>query len=104
MTLSKKVLNKDGKTMLSARAAAKRLLCAPDYIGRLCREGRLEGERIDGAWYVLSSSLKTFEASRELHAQERSEQLSELRRKESMMNTRLPELLSAPQKFSRITG
>ncbi|HUD02656.1 MAG TPA: hypothetical protein VMR46_01370, partial [Candidatus Paceibacterota bacterium] len=68
--------------MLSARKAAKRLACAPDYVGKLCREGKLEGERINNAWFVKESSIAAFEKSRASARMARAQELAEERQKE----------------------
>ncbi|MBX4215439.1 helix-turn-helix domain-containing protein, partial [Candidatus Parcubacteria bacterium] len=47
----------DGKKFISARSAAQRTKYAPDYIGQLCRGGKLKGRRIGRAWYVEERSL-----------------------------------------------
>jgi len=83
MTPAKKLISNSGEPMLSARAAAKILSCAPDYIGRLCREGEIEGERINGAWYVSQQSLGAFKQERIFKAQRRAQELSRLRREEN---------------------
>jgi hypothetical protein len=71
--------------MLSAKNAAKQLSCTPDYISKLCREGKLRGSQIQGAWFVEKSSLKAFEVARTQARFERSEQLARQRREENEM-------------------
>ncbi|HEY5383186.1 MAG TPA: helix-turn-helix domain-containing protein, partial [Candidatus Paceibacterota bacterium] len=82
MSESKKIISKNGETMLSARKAAKRLSCAPDYVGKLCREGKLEGERVDNAWFIKESSIVAFERARTEARVLRSQELAEERQKE----------------------
>ncbi|TSC69618.1 MAG: hypothetical protein G01um101456_49 [Parcubacteria group bacterium Gr01-1014_56] len=69
--------------MLSARNAAKRLSCAQDYVSKLCREGKLRGTQIQGAWFVEETSIKEFELTRLVARKERSEELARLRKEES---------------------
>ncbi len=83
MTPTKKILSKTGEPLLSARAAAKRLSCAPDYIGKLCREGKLVGIRQNNAWFVEPDSITAFEESRVAAKLERAKELSEIRKQES---------------------
>ena len=64
MSPSKKIFSKTGEPLLPARKVALRLKCSPDYVGKLCREGKLEGERIDGAWFVSPTSIERFEIVR----------------------------------------
>ncbi|MGC9602818.1 MAG: hypothetical protein ABSE76_03750, partial [Minisyncoccia bacterium] len=68
--------------MLPARKVAKRLSCAPDYVGKLCREGKLEGELINNAWFVRESSLEAFEKTRAEIKALRSIELARLRQQE----------------------
>lgn len=82
MKQTKKILSRNGTQMLSARAAAARLACAPDYISKLCRDGKLSGVLVNGAWLVYGPSLDSFESSREEARAARSEELSALRKKE----------------------
>ena len=82
MKQAKKIFSGDGQPMLSARAAAARLSCAPDYIGKLCREGKLSGVQVNGAWFVYEASLDSFESSRQEARSARSEELSFLRKQE----------------------
>ncbi|MDE2071681.1 MAG: hypothetical protein KGI70_03055 [Patescibacteria group bacterium] len=72
----------DGKKLLSTKEAALLLRCAPDYVSRLCREGKLKGTRIDQAWFIEEGSLLEFEGTRKNAAQARARELSELRRQE----------------------
>jgi hypothetical protein len=69
--------------MLSARSVAKRLSCAQDYVTKLCREGKLRGSQIQGAWFVEEDSIHEFEVSRETARVERSEDLARQRRQEA---------------------
>ncbi|HVU80115.1 MAG TPA: hypothetical protein VHD37_02000, partial [Candidatus Paceibacterota bacterium] len=64
MSSSKHITSHSGEPMLSARAAAARLGCAKDYVGKLLREGKLRGARIQGAWFVEESSIAAFEVAR----------------------------------------
>lgn len=90
MKQAKKILSKNGKQMFSARAAATRLSCAPDYIGKLCRDGKISGTQVNGAWFVYGASLESFESSRQEARAARSEELSILRRQELSDNGFMP--------------
>lgn len=52
-------LTLDGKIYLSSKQAAKITGYAKDYIGQLCREGRVEARLVGRSWYVLEESLKS---------------------------------------------
>lgn len=55
-----------GKEYISASRAAKKTGYAPDYIGQLCRSGKLPGKLIDRTWYVDLALLQAHKRSREL--------------------------------------
>ena len=84
MSSAKKIFSPEGASMLSARKAAQRLHCAPDYIGKLCREGRLKGSLHDGAWFVEFGSIAEFEIGRRTAAAARARQLAQERKKEAL--------------------
>ena len=46
------------KKYLSSKQAAKATGYAKDYIGQLCREGRVPARLVGRSWYVLESALK----------------------------------------------
>ncbi|HYD92897.1 MAG TPA: hypothetical protein VEB18_00330 [Candidatus Paceibacterota bacterium] len=48
----------DGKTYISSKRAAAIAGYAKDYIGQLCREGRVEARLIGRSWYVHEPSLR----------------------------------------------
>ncbi|HVZ76266.1 MAG TPA: immunoglobulin-like domain-containing protein [Candidatus Paceibacterota bacterium] len=81
--------------MLSARAAAKRLSCAPDYIGKLCREGKLHGTQVQGAWFVEEVSVHEFEIARAEAKAKRSASLARERRAESAQYAHVRETAQA---------
>jgi hypothetical protein len=48
----------DGKTYVSSKQAAKITGYAKDYVGQLCREGRVLARLVGRNWYVLESSIR----------------------------------------------
>lgn len=46
------------KTYLSSKQAAKITGYAKDYVGQLCREGRVEAKLVGRNWYVLDSAIR----------------------------------------------
>lgn len=46
------------KTYVSSKRAAKITGYAKDYVGQLCREGRVEAKLVGRNWYVLESSIR----------------------------------------------
>jgi hypothetical protein len=77
--------------MFSTRHAAKVLGCAPDYIGKLCREGKLQGIRVKNAWFVTAESLEEFEVERAYTRTLRAEELRTQRKKENEENRFVPD-------------
>ncbi len=48
----------DDKKYVSSKQAAKLTGYAKDYVGQLCREGRVQARLVGRSWYVLESSIK----------------------------------------------
>ena len=46
-----------GKNYISSRRAAEILGYTQDYVGQLCRSGKMQGERVSGVWHVLETTL-----------------------------------------------
>lgn len=55
----------DGKTYISSKRAAAVTGYAKDYIGQLCREGRVEARLVGRSWYVYEPSLAKHRFSKE---------------------------------------
>ncbi len=51
-------LTLEGKNYLSSKRAAQITGYAKDYVGQLCREGRIEARLVGRNWYVLETSLR----------------------------------------------
>src|ERR1700742_4372394 len=47
----------DGKKYVSSKRAAELTGYAKDYVGQLCREGRVTARQVGRAWYILETSL-----------------------------------------------
>lgn len=82
MPPSQNILSTNNEPMLSARDAAARLKCVPGYIGKLCREGKLQGEQLGGQWLVVAASIDAFEAVRAEAKDVRAAQLAQQRHDE----------------------
>jgi hypothetical protein len=50
-------LDIDGKKYIPTKVAAKLTGYAKDYVGQLCREGRVECRLVGRSWYILESSI-----------------------------------------------
>lgn len=48
----------DEKKYISSKRAAKVTGYAKDYIGQLCREGRVQAQLVGRSWYVLESAIR----------------------------------------------
>lgn len=48
----------DGKTYVSSKRAAKITGYAKDYVGQLCREGRVAARLVGRNWYILEDSIR----------------------------------------------
>jgi hypothetical protein len=51
-------LTLDGKIFISSKRAAQITGYAKDYVGQLCREGRVEARSVGRNWYILESSIR----------------------------------------------
>lgn len=51
-------LTLDGQIYISSKRAAKITGYAKDYVGQLCREGRITARLVGRSWYVLEDSIK----------------------------------------------
>jgi len=50
----------DDKKYISSKRAAKATGYAKDYVGQLCREGRIQAKLVGRSWYVLESALQDY--------------------------------------------
>lgn len=48
----------EGETYFSTKRAAKETGYAKDYVGQLCREGRVTARLVGRSWYVLASAIR----------------------------------------------
>jgi hypothetical protein len=64
-----------GKEYISASRAAKKTGYTPDYIGQLCRAGKIAGKLIDRTWYVDFESLLAHKRTRQLGKPRRAPEL-----------------------------
>jgi|GEM_PF-1600546 hypothetical protein len=48
----------DGKTYISSRRASEIAVYSKDYVGQLCREGKLVCRRVNRLWWVDESSIR----------------------------------------------
>ena len=103
----KKDLYIDGIRYLTARDAGDVLGYAPDYISRLCRQGKLRGRRSGKSWIVEADSLVPFlrqhEAKKEAWNSDLSRELKSIGERTDAVETqdikRLPKMHVAPQEL-----
>ncbi len=58
------------KVYISSKRAAKITGYAKDYVGQLCREGRVEARLVGRSWYVLESSIREHRFGKETVAED----------------------------------
>jgi hypothetical protein len=71
--------------LLPSRAAAKILRCTPDYVAKLCRDGKLSCVRDNSAWFVEKDSIARFRRTRQVLKEARAVELVQLRRHEQVL-------------------
>ncbi|MFT5352426.1 MAG: hypothetical protein ACI9GH_000281, partial [Candidatus Paceibacteria bacterium] len=86
MALSNEV-NLDNKKYIPSKEAGDLLGYAPDYVSRLCREGKLEGKKMGRAWFVEEESIQKFVVANNKHQAEINSNLSKEITKEYRSNT-----------------
>jgi hypothetical protein len=70
------------KELVSSKELAAKVGYSYDYISRLCRYGKIEGQKIGNVWFVNESSLRKFIAEQESLKADRCEGLSKQRKTE----------------------
>ncbi|MBL8158405.1 hypothetical protein JNK62_02650 [bacterium] len=68
-----------GMRLVPSRESARRFNITNDYIGRLCKQGKVSGSLISGSWYVNEESLRDFLLKTNREKYERREALREQR-------------------------
>ena len=66
----------DGKKFLTSREASRVSGYASDYIGQLCRGGKLSCRRVGKSWFVEEDSLIAYTALDLNHSPEKGERLN----------------------------
>ena len=66
--------------LISSKELARRVGYTNDYISRLCRYGKVEGEKIGNTWYVDELSLNKFISSQESQNKNWNGELSQKRK------------------------
>ncbi len=65
----------DGKTYISVGRASKKLGYTADYIGQLCRAGKIDAKMIGRTWYVEWESLKNHKKSKKNRVRRTAEEI-----------------------------
>jgi hypothetical protein len=84
------ILSIGGKTYMASSSAAKATGYVPDYIGQLCRSGKVEALRVGRVWFVDVGSLSAYVEGDD------STMTSIVRKKCSLKNT-LNECVTVPE-------
>jgi len=66
--------------LISSKEAALRAGFTNDYLYRLCRLGKVEGQKIGNTWYVKESSLNAFLEQQKIKKEDRKQNLVEERK------------------------
>lgn len=80
----------EGKIYISARRAAKLVNYAQDYIGQLCRNGKLDCKMVGRSWFVTEESLLSH---RELSIDATQERVSRISRKQKIIEDQITQVL-----------
>ncbi len=78
----------DEEKYISSKHAAKITGYAKDYVGQLCREGRIEARLVGRSWYVLESSVREHRYGKETVVSAPDEDVSP--KEESVQRTEMP--------------
>ncbi|MDQ5950712.1 MAG: hypothetical protein QG585_654, partial [Patescibacteria group bacterium] len=70
------------KIFLSSRRTGQVLGYTNDYVGKLCREGRLDAKMVGRTWYIDFDSVKKYSTLVSIEKEERRKELSETFSKE----------------------
>lgn len=96
------------KKYISSKRAAELTGYAKDYVGQLCREGRVEARLVGRSWYVLESSITEHRFGRQEEALENTEPEAQEQQETSTWESPkyavetaapLPELIERPRSF-----
>lgn len=85
----------NGLTLLPLKEAAKNFSYTKDYVARLAREQKIVATQIGRQWYVDPLSLKNFVDIAELEQSVKRSYLSEDRKREQAIKTRVSQIKSA---------
>jgi len=103
-------LSFDGKTYVSVSRASKKLGYTADYIGQLCRAGKIDAKMIGRTWYVEWDSLRNHKKSKQNRVRRTAEEVRLERLGGSkttyILDEELPTLssLSAENNFNKISN
>ncbi|NTV21957.1 MAG: hypothetical protein HGB03_00075 [Candidatus Yonathbacteria bacterium] len=67
----------EGKTYMASSSAAKMVGYASDYVGQLCRGGKVEAIRVGRVWFVNIASLTAYSTSTDMRTSRQSPLSSE---------------------------
>lgn len=83
----------NNKKFLSSKRAGELAGYTNDYIARLCRQGKVDGQMVGRAWYVDEESFQNFVDTNALQKERRSIQLSKERKKEYVSSPKKKKIL-----------
>ena len=83
--MSSRKLVIDGVAYVRSRDAARVVQLAPDYVSRLARGKLIDGQIVDGLWFVNLASLKEFLAEQARQKEAWHAELAKRRREEQRL-------------------
>jgi excisionase family DNA binding protein len=72
------------KNLITTREASELSGYHSDYLGRLCREGKISGSRVGRSWVIDRSSILRFVEEQELQKKKNAEELAHSREEKYM--------------------
>lgn len=91
----------DGASCISAQEAARLSGFTRDYIGKLCRDGKIAGKQINGRWYVSKDAFSAFLLAHEYEKTHRGQVLAAERIREYRGIHEKPAVLERKSDFPR---
>src|ERR1035437_1997522 len=85
----------NGKNYISSRRAAKLCTYTTDYVGQLCRSGKLDCTRVGRVWYVTEESVLK-------HKQNADESFAATRKFDSIKPLKEVEAKKIPESWSEV--
>jgi hypothetical protein len=80
-------LSFDGKTYISVSRASKKFGYTADYVGQLCRAGKIDARMIGRTWYVEWESIKNHKKTKKHRIRRTAEEIRREREQQTVIST-----------------